>query len=145
MKLNWGHYILISFILFVLMILYMVFRSYEYTNDLVAEDYYTQEIQFQNVIDKRKRSAELTNNIMWESHENGIMISYPDMPEIKGQVELFRPSDKNLDLQFDIMVGENKKQFIDVPELIHGKYIIQFDWQSEGVTYYTEGTAYIIK
>ena len=60
MKLNWGHYIVIGFIGFVILILFMVFRSYQHNNDLVSEDYYAEEIAFQDVIDKK------SNFLMWQ-------------------------------------------------------------------------------
>ena len=146
MKLNWGHYITISFVAFVMLIMYMVFRSFQHTNDLVAEDYYAQEIKFQDVIDKKANASALPVDIKWESKSGGVLISYPDMESaITGKILMFRPSDKSKDIIFDIAPGEKKEQFIKDDSFIHGKYLIQIDWKSGGVEYFTEGTAYIIQ
>lgn len=146
MKLNWGHYIAITFVAFVLLILYMVFRSYQHTNDLVAEDYYAKEIKFQDVIDKKARASALAVDIQWESKEGGILISYPEMEtSISGKILMFRPSDKSRDMEFDVAPDEKKEQFIKDNSFIHGKYLIQIDWKSGEEEYFTEGTAYIIQ
>ena len=101
MKLNWGHYIVIGFIGFVILILFMVFRSYQHNNDLVSEDYYAEEIAFQDVIDKKTNAAKLITNIFWEKTEIGLLFHYPDMGEqISGEIYIFRPSDKSLDVKY---------------------------------------------
>ena len=72
MKLNWGHYIVITFTAFVLLIGFMVYRSFQHNNDLVADDYYAKELQFQDVIDRQKRANDLEQNITWERAEDGL-------------------------------------------------------------------------
>ncbi len=146
MKLNWGHYIIISFVLFVSLILYMVFRSYQHNNDLVAEDYYNKEIMFQDVIDKKARAADLPEDITWKSTEKGILVSYPDYSNvIEGEILLFRPSDKTKDINFKIELGEKNQQFLIHDSFLHGKYLIQISWNIGSEEYFTEGTAYIIE
>jgi hypothetical protein len=146
MKLNWGHYIAISFSLFVLLVLYMVYRSYQNNHDLVAEDYYNQEIKFQEVIDKKKNAASLEENISWESINGGIMVNFPRIEEpIRGKILLFRPSDMALDVKFDVIVDGDNRQFLFDPLLAPGKYLIQIDWMAGSEAYYTEGSAYIIE
>ena len=143
MKLNWGHFILISFVLFVFLILYMVFRSYQHTNDLVAEDYYAKEIQFQEVIDKKKNAGELAENITWKSTSSGILIHYPALEgKIGGKIVLFRPSDKNLDQEFDIVPDEKNEQVLPSEGLVSGKYQIQIDWKAGEEEYFTEGSVF---
>lgn len=146
MKLNWGHKILISFILFVGLILYMVARSYQHSNDLVAENYYEKEIEYQGIIDKRDRTALLKSDVKWSYAQEGLKISYPEMQEkISGSIVLFRPSDKNLDMTIEIMADENNKQLVSADLLEKGKYLIEIEWQSGNEEYYTEGTVFIDK
>lgn len=146
MKLNWGHYILISFIVFVLLILYMVFRSYQSDNDLVAEDYYSQELDYQSVIEKSKRAGNLTENIHWVSEEQGIKVIYPsEMTGISGKINLFRPSDKDLDFEVAIKQDTSNIQLIPIADLHRGKYILQIDWNYLDEDYFTEGVVFISK
>ena len=124
----------------------MVFRSYQHTNDLVAEDYYAKEIKFQDVIDKKSRAAALPVDIKWESKEGGILITYPEMgTQISGDILLFRPSDKTKDISFEVAPDDKLQQYIKDASFLHGKYIIQIDWKSGNVEYYTEGSAYVVQ
>jgi len=144
MKLNWGHYIFISFAVFVLLILYMVFRSYQTNNDLVSEDYYVQELDYQTVIDKSKRADSLAQDIRWVSEAQGIKIIYPSqLNDIVGSIHLIRPSDKELDLRIDIQQDTANSQIIPMSALHRGKYIIQVDWSHEAVEYFTEGVVFV--
>jgi hypothetical protein len=55
MKINWGTSIFIAFVCFISFIMYFVITmstDSAYKHDLVIEDYYGQELQFQNDIDK---------------------------------------------------------------------------------------------
>lgn len=146
MKLNWGHKILISFILFVGLILYMVVRSYQNNHDLVAENYYEREIEYQGIIDKREKTTLLKSNIKWTYEQTGLKIIYPEMEEkISGSIVLFRPSDKNLDMAIEILADENNIQLVSSDLLEKGKYLIEIEWQSGNGEYYTEGSVFIDK
>ena len=143
MKLNWGHYIVITIALFLGLIGYMVMRSFTHNNDLVSEDYYAQEIEFQNVIDKKKNASELDQDITWSSKDGGIEFRYPDMENIQGTILLMRPSNKIYDREEEIVVNEDGRQMINAKDLIKGKYLIKIDWRSGGVEYYTEGSVFV--
>lgn len=146
MRLNWGHYILISIVLFMTLILYMVFRSFQSDNELVAEDYYAQELQYQNVIEKRNRAGQLEQNVVWQSELEGIMLIYPsEYKDIKGSIYLFRPSDKDMDLEIIIDPDSASKQLVPMSDLHRGKYILQVDWTHDEVDYFTEGVVFISK
>ena len=50
MKLNWGNWIAVAYSVFVLFIIAMVYLAFGEKWDLVAENYYEQEIQYQDKI-----------------------------------------------------------------------------------------------
>jgi len=146
MKLNWGHYVVIGFMGFVVLILFMVYRSYQLKNELVSEDYYAQEIAFQDVIDKKTNASKLKENIIWEKTDNGLLFRYPDLgTEIKGEIYIFRPSDKSLDAHFEISVNKDHQQFIEMKNMTKGKYIIKIDWTVGEIEFFTEGLLFMIK
>ena len=124
----------------------MVFRSFQSDNDLVAEDYYAQELEYQNVIDKSKRASGLEQDIRWVSEPKGIKIIYPsERADIKGIIHLFRPSDKDLDLDIEIKQDTSNNQIIPMTDLYRGKYILQIDWTHDAVEYFTEGVVFVSK
>jgi hypothetical protein len=49
---NWGYKIAITFILFGALIIFMVVKSFQQNIDLVTDDYYQEELKYQQQIDK---------------------------------------------------------------------------------------------
>ena len=102
MKINWGTAIVIAFVCFISFIMYFVISmstNKKYNHDLVVEDYYGEELQFQDDIDKEEHSKTLSTNISWKKTNKGIEISFPknlDYKNIEGKVFLYRPSNKQL-------------------------------------------------
>lgn len=145
MKLNWGHYIVLVFVCFVILIGFMVYRSFQNNHDLVAENYYEQEIKFQEIIDLKKKTSELEQDVVWKKIDNGILLDFPKVEgKISGVIELMRPSDKMMDLNLQIELTEDGYQLIDAQMLTKGKYLIKIFWQIDQEKYYTEGAAYYI-
>lgn len=146
MKLNWGHYVTIGFTGFVIFILFMVYRSYQHKNELVSPDYYAQEIAFQDVIDKKTNAAKLNSDILWEKTDEGLLFHYPLLgDQISGEIYVFRPSDKSLDVRYEISMDEDRNQFIEAADMVKGKYVIKIDWKAGGIGFFTEGDLYIIE
>ena len=66
MKFNWGTGIVLAFIGFISFIMYFVVNmntDKKLDHDLVTEDYYKQELKYQNDIDKEKNAKTLTTNL----------------------------------------------------------------------------------
>ena len=140
MKINWGTAIVIAFIGFIGFILYFVISistDSTYDHDLVVEDYYQQELKFQNDIDKENNSKTLANNISWKKTNDGIVIMFPetlDVELIKGKVFLYRPSNKQLDFETEISLS-NHNLLIPDNRLLDGRWNIKVDWFYEDTSY----------
>jgi nitrogen fixation protein FixH len=134
MKINWGTAIVIAFACFISFIMYFVIRmsiNTEYQHDLVVEDYYGQELQFQNDIDKQEHSKTLASDITWIKTQYGIEITFPkhlDIKNIKGKVFLYRPSNKHLDFETQISLS-NHTLLIPDNSLLDGRWNIKIDWK----------------
>ena len=140
MKINWGTAIVIAFIGFIGFIMYFVVNmaaNDKYDHDLVVEDYYQKELKFQSDIDKEEQSKTLTTNITWKKTKDGILLSFPedlDINKIKGQVFLYRPSNKHLDFETPISLS-NHNLLIPDNRLLDGRWNIRIDWTYEEVSY----------
>lgn len=133
MKINWGTAIVIAFIGFISFIMYFVISmstDKKFNHDLVTEDYYQQELKYQDDIDKIENSKKLTKNISWIKTDDGILLSFPEdlSPEnIKGNVFLYRPSNKQLDFEMPISLS-NHNLLIPDNRLLDGRWNIKVDW-----------------
>ena len=85
MKINWGTGIVLAFIGFISFIMYFVINmniNKKYDHDLVAEDYYKLELEFQNDIDKQNNAKTLEQNLSWTKTDEGILIAFPEKLEM---------------------------------------------------------------
>jgi hypothetical protein len=134
MKFTWGHGITIVFVLFMVYILSFVYRSYVNEVDLVAEDYYAQEIAYQDRIDNIANARHLEDKIQVHRTSEGVEIRFPEEEMIdtgSGTIQFFRPSDEELDIQVPLQLSESIQQ---LPiQLFHkGRYKVNISWKSNG-------------
>ncbi len=140
MKFNWGTGIVLAFIGFISFIMYFVISmntNEKYQHDLVTEDYYQQELEFQNDIDKETNSKNLAENITWTKTSDGLLITFPEslnINNITGKVFLYRPSNKQLDFETTISLS-NYNLLIPDKRLLDGRWNIKIDWQYNGNMY----------
>ena len=140
MKLNWGTGIVIAFVGFISFIMYFVITmntDKALDHDLVTEDYYKEELEFQNDIDKENNSKSLTENLTWKKTKDGVIITFPESLEINsitGKVFLYRPSNKQFDFETDISLS-NHNLLIPDKRLLDGRWTIKVDWQYNGKSY----------
>ncbi len=140
MKINWGTGIVIAFIAFISFIMYFVINMMtndKYEFDLVTENYYGQELEFQHDIDKQKNAKNLEENISWSKTEDGILIQFPEnlnINDITGNVFLYRPSNKHLDFDTEISLSSHTLLIPD-KRLLGGRWNITIDWKYNGTSY----------
>lgn len=140
MKFNWGTGIVIAFIGFIAFIMYFVISmntNKKYDHDLVTEDYYKQELEFQQDIDKETNSKALVKNLSWKKTAEGIVLKFPDnlnYNDIEGKVFLYRPSNKQFDFETDISLS-NHNLLIPDKRLLDGRWNIKVDWQYNGKSF----------
>lgn len=136
-KINWGTGIVITFVLFIGFILFFVVKTmtnskYEY--DLVATDYYKDELNYQTNINQIQNAKDKGYQIDLTIQESGMIVDFPFVmndSDIKGEILLYRPSNKNLDKKLPIQLSE-KKQFISNKILLPGIWNVKISWQQHG-------------
>ena len=140
MKFNWGTGIVLAFIGFISFIMYFVISmntNKKYEHDLVTEDYYKQELEFQNEINKETNAKKLTENIRWKKTNEGLVITFPETfksNSISGNVFLYRPSNKQLDFETSISLSDHHLLIPD-KRLLGGRWNIKVDWKYNGEEY----------
>ena len=140
MKINWGTGIVLAFIGFISFILYFVIAmniNDKYDHDLVTEDYYKEELEYQNSINSLENARELKENIDYERTAEGLLIKFPKnlvIGKITGKVFLYRPSNKQLDFETDISLSDPNLLIPD-KRLVDGRWNIKVDWQYNGKSY----------
>ena len=138
MKWNWGTKIGLLYTVFVLFIIGMVYMAFNQQYDLVTEDYYAEEIAYQNTIDSKSRAEQLEGNFTTAIEGEHLKLVFPNKEtDIEGNVVCFRPSDESKDFteDFDVKNGVYK---IALNKFVAGKYTLKIKWQQNDLSYYKE-------
>lgn len=135
---NWGHGIALFFGVFVVCMVSLVVVCMRQDDlHLVTQDYYQEEIQYQQQIDKMANARGLDYNIfIFDAKVKTLALNLPQ--GAVGTLHLFRPSDARLDQKFPVNLGSEKKFFLDLKNLKPGYWKMLLTWEEGGKSYYKE-------
>lgn len=148
MKISWGTGVIIAFALFMTFILYFVFTvqsNSKYDNDLVVEEYYKHDAHFGDEMIRIQNAHDLAQKPSFASTSEGIIVSFPEVfvpKNIKGNLSLYRPSNKKLDFEVPISLS-GSTLLIPKKSLVDGRWDINMEWQYERKSYLTKEIIYI--
>ena len=137
---NWGKGIVIAFVLFIAMIFLFIYLGSRESSDLVSEDYYAQELQYEDRIIAIRNVGGWKDSIQLNVTAEAIILTVPLalLSAETGSVDLFRPSSAADDKLFDFAPDATGKQFIPRTALKKGSYVVKLKWEGQGKTYYWE-------
>lgn len=142
MKINWGTGIAIFYTCFMAAMIIMVIKSTQNNVQLVQENYYDKDLNYEEFRLKRENASNLSVpiEIKYLTSTKNIQVIFPDNTEdISGQISLFRPSNKFLDKQFKISVNASGKMEIPVDKSFqNGLWKVQVEWLNQGKSYFSE-------
>jgi hypothetical protein len=137
---NWGYKIALVYIIFVLGICFMVFKTTQVKTDLVTSDYYGAELKYQDKLDQSKRAAALSEPLRIEAKERNVIVTFPkDFKDKKkeGSVLLYCPSNENKDLAVNINTASDQL-IVPLSSVAKGWYEAKITYKVAGVDYYFE-------
>lgn len=135
---NWGHKILLVYLLFVAGIVFLVIRSMNEKIDLVTPDYYAEELAHQKTINEISNVDKLNGKIEIQHQTDSIHIKFPkdfNGLKLKGTFKLYCPSDLNNDFT-DSFTIYNNVLGLKIQSQKKGLYEIHLKWQSDTSIYY---------
>lgn len=141
MKISWGVGITITIIVFTLITLSFVYLSFGEDVNLVRDNYYEAELNFNQQRETEKRTDELTEKLLINLSSNNIEFVFPSMfttSSINGEIQLYRPSDRELDINMQINVDSSNTMNIPTQKLNSGLWKIQVEWNADSLSYFNE-------
>ena len=135
MKFNWGWGITFVLTLFVGYIIFFLIQALNFNGDLVAEEYYDDELKYQQNIDAQTNFKKLNEPVQVLMLDEYVQVDLPESKEYDGEVHLYRPSDAKLDRKYPI---KGEKIHIPRTDLEKGNYQLKIFWKSGKKSYYTE-------
>src|SRR6187401_2680171 len=114
-KLSWSYITAIFFLSFVVFILGLIYLAVHERFELVAPDYYAQELKFQQRIDAAANTDKLTEPTRINIRDKDVEIILPTYfkgKAVTGNVYFFRPSDERKDVTFSLKPDVNGVQLL---------------------------------
>ena len=142
---NWGWKIVVLYSAFVIMTLTIVVYFMGQKVDLVADDYYKQEIEYQDQIDKISNANSLSEPVgfTYSRDQRTLKLQFPPAhmeQGLKGKIHLYRPSNADEDKEYKIQPQNTGEQLISIGSLSKGLWKIKITWSSGGKEYFNEKT-----
>ncbi|MFK8006298.1 MAG: FixH family protein [Saprospiraceae bacterium] len=141
MKINWGTGITLFYSLFMVTMIYMVYQSTQTNRNLVVENYYEKDLQYQNHLNKISNSQHLKTNLNIQKNgmENRIEFSFPkEIKNVTGEILFYRPSDNSQDKTANIQLDQNHIFHFSTIHLQKGNWKVKVDWIGDGTAFYKE-------
>lgn len=127
---NWGKGITIFMLAFMTFIGSMVYIAFTKNADLVRDDYYENELAFDQTKGEKANYTALENPIHIEKNELGVNFIYPSEmnAEKGGKIAFYRPDQKKYDCEFEIQMSEDHIQRLAYSNFRDGYYDVSIRW-----------------
>lgn len=141
MKWNWGTGIALTLVLFACIMTFMVIKASQQRFDLVSENYYEEEMAYQEVIDQKSNALLLNSKAELQLIDGKLVLSLPEDLALKDKrytVLMYCETDARLD--FFISNKSSSENSIAIPfkHWNTGKWIAKVKLNCENVDYYFE-------
>lgn len=138
---NWGHGIVVALGVFIAFILFMIFifPNGQKNSEMVSDNYYEEELQYQDVINAKKNADLLAQKPAYLQFKDGIRINFPQeiIPD-HNQINfvLFRTDDSNLDVKKSLPIDFHTHSILIPSKIIFpGSYTLKIKWEQNKKPY----------
>ncbi|MGK6343162.1 FixH family protein [Chryseobacterium sp. DT-3] len=137
---SWGHGVVIALFAFIAFILSMLFLfpNGQKNSEMVTDNYYEEELKYQDVIDAKKRADDLHEKPVYSQEKNGIKITFPkeyNNTNTTVKFVLNRTDDQNLDIKKSVQLDATQSFFIPGQVLKAGNYTLRLMWTKDKADY----------
>ncbi|MEO6038203.1 MAG: FixH family protein [Saprospiraceae bacterium] len=139
MKFNWGTGIVIYFLFFAVCMTTAVVATYSHPPQMVQNDYYTLDLNYQDRIEKKQNTATLAAlpTLRFDVDRKVIQLQWPaGMTAQSGTVHCYRSST----MHDDITTPFANISEMDIPAdgFMCGRWHVELDWIADGKAYFWE-------
>lgn len=139
-KISWPTGIVLALSAFIIFILSFVYKAVfvpGYDHHLVSDDYYKDEMNYQQEIDKLNKAATLNEDVTLIKVAEGLLIKFPvefNPEKIAGTISFQRPSNEKIDFQLPIKLT-SADYLISDDNLVQGIWNVKIEWTVNSNTY----------
>lgn len=137
----WPAGIIAVFVIFIGALAGVVVIASTHRDSLVSDNYYEEELQFQNQIDATARAEAAGASIAQDAVTSCVTVQLPAAQlaeKLSGTVEFYRPSTPELDHAIQLTPAADGSQSINVAKLAGGPWLVRVKWTAAGQSYFLE-------
>lgn len=138
---NWGKSIVLAFVLFAGVIITMVYISMQHDVNLVAVNYYEEELAYEDQMNRIRNFESLPYKPTVTRVGSQIVLSFPSevADQMKnGEIHFFRPSDHKFDKKIEIKLDPQYRQTFPVSLFGTGLWKTKLNWKTSNKEYFFE-------
>lgn len=140
---NWGKGIILSFVVFIGVLFTLVYISVNTEFSLVAENYYEQEINYEDQLVRIRNFNELNAKPVFEFNRKEREISLAFQEHLaaqisNGKVKFFRASGSQHDVETELLLEDEHVFKFSTKGLLDGAWTLQLSWSDGEKEFYKE-------
>ena len=135
---NWGTKITLAYAGFIAFIMYMVIRAFGQDFDLVADDYYAQEINYQSKLEKQANLLRSESKVEIRNEPHQLTFTFPKSSKTVGEIYFYHPSKKLFDRTIPIELSDDGVQVVDRADIVPGNYRVYIEWKAGETSYFQQ-------
>jgi nitrogen fixation protein FixH len=137
----WPLGIVLTFVLFFGAMTAVVVIAATHRESMVSENYYEQELTFQDQIDGAARAQKSGAVILSDAAGGRLVITVPAAQlaqKFSGTIEFYRPSEPKLDREFPLEPKNDGTQTLNVSRFAAGLWVVRARWVAGGQSFFLE-------
>ena len=137
----WPYGILLFFVLLLGALAVVVAIAATHQESMVSENYYEQELKFQDQINSAARAEKSGARIQLDAAAGKLVVALPARQlaqKLSGAIEFYRPSAPGLDREYSLAPDATGSQTVDVSRLTAGLWQVRVKWRAAGQDYFLQ-------
>ncbi|MCB0767846.1 MAG: FixH family protein [Flavobacteriales bacterium] len=142
---NWGKGIAAALIAFAAMMAWFLVKASQNPEPLVTEDYYAEELRFQQRIDGMVKAQAFSAPVTMTFERDRVWLRFPAElagEPVSGELALLRPNGPKADRSFQFVTDSGAVLIAGV-DLLPGRYNAALTWTARGDELYTEEKVFV--
>ena len=136
---------MLAYLLFVAGIVFLIIKANNEKFDLVTDNYYEEEIKYQQVIDAAGQTAKLSGKLEIKKQEDKIVILFPSDftgKKVEGELHMYYAANEKKDFKQPVQTDKLEWSMV-LPMFATGQYTAKLSWVVDGKKYYFEKNIFL--
>ena len=136
-----GNLIIIGFVIMILLMSFLIYKTMQQNFEPINEDFYTQEKRVNEKQEWLKNTAHINADISIAQQQANLQVTIPSALSkhlSQGTLELYALDEKKHDVKFDIEPNETGIYNINISQVPKINYIAKLKFEAQDSTFYKE-------